>query len=384
MTITPFECRVPDSVIDDLYQRLDNTRWPDQLPGVGWDYGTERGFLQKLCDHWRHRFDWRAAEAKFNAFPQFMTEIGGETVHFYHISSLEPDALPLIITHGYPGSVAEFLDIFGPLTDPAKHGGDRRDAFHVIAPSIPGYGFSGPTRTTGFDIGRAADVNIALMEMLGYDRYVAQGGDWGSAISTAMAVKQPERVIALHLNFITGHPADPANPHAGLSEAEVKALEWKANYDRWESGYQAIQGTKPQSIAYGLNDSPAGLAGWIVEKFKTWSDCGDAVESFSKDKLLENIMLYWVTGTINSAMRLYYEVMAPNRWKGVPADKVAVPTGHARFPAEIRPTPRLWAEQIYTNLIHWREMPAGGHFAADEQPEAFVDELRGFFRQFRG
>lgn len=381
--ITPFRCDVSEDMLVDLRERLSRTRFPDQLPDAGWDYGTEKSFLQELCAYWRDSFDWRAAEARFNAFPQFTTMINDEHVHFYHIRSPHPDALPLIITHGYPGSVAEFLDVFGPLSDPVRYGGSPRDAFHVIAPSIPGYGFSGPTRNKGFNIAKAADINIRLMELLGYDRYIAQGGDWGSAISTTVALKRPDRVCALHLNFILGQPADPADPLAGLTEEEKRALEWKEAYDARESGYRSIQGTKPQSLAYGLTDSPAGLAAWIVEKFKTWSDCGDDIEtSFSKDHLLENIMLYWVTGTINSAMRLYYEGGAAPNTAAAQLPRVQVPTGYAHFPAEIRPTPRAWAEQIYP-IVRWTKMERGGHFAAFEQPGPFVDELRAFCRDFR-
>ena len=382
-TITPFECQVPDAVLADLKDRLARTIWPDQLDGAGWDYGTERDFLQQLCTYWRDEFDWRASEARFNRYPQFKTEIEGETVHFYHIRSPEPGAVPLIITHGYPGSVAEFLDLLGPLSDPASHGGDPRDAFHVIAPSIPGYGFSGPTRNRGFNLHKAASVNGQLMERLGYDRDVAQGGDFGSAISSALAQLHPDRVIALHLNFILGRPADMAHPMAGLNEQEIAEQAWKQNYDAHESGYQAIQGTKPQTLAYGLTDSPAGLAAWIVEKFKTWSDCGDDVEaSFSKDHLLENIMLYWVTGTINSAMRLYYESIGPDRAPAPDWTFVTTPTAHARFPAEIRPTPRIWAEQMY-NVVRWTTQPKGGHFAAFEAPELFLADLREFCRDYR-
>ena len=381
--ITPFQCRVGDAVIADLKERLARTRLPDQLDGAGWDYGTERSYLDELCAYWRDEFDWRAAEARFNHYPQFTSDINGERVHFYHIRSPEPDAKPLIMTHGYPGSVAEFLNVLGPLSDPVSHGGNPRDAFHVVAPSIPGYGFSGPTRHKGFNIARAAAINDRIMELLGYDQYFAQGGDYGSAISSRMAMNHPERVMGLHLNFIVGRPPDMANPMAGLSEAEVAEQVWKRNYDAHESGYQAIQGTKPQSLAYGLNDSPAGLAAWIVEKFKTWSDCdGDIEKSWSKDHLLENIMLYWVTGTINSAMRFYYECIGPS---AAPQDEwryVTVPTAHARFPAEIRPTPRLWAEQMY-NVVRWTKLPRGGHFAAFEQPELFVNDLREFCRSFR-
>ena len=302
--IRPFRCEITDAQIADVNRRLDQTRWPDQLDGAGWDYGTERGFLQELCQYWRRQFDWRASEARFNAHPQFLTEIEGEQVHFYHARSPEPDAVPLIITHGYPGSVAEFLDVIGPLSDPVRHGGKASDAFHVIAPSIPGYGFSGPTRHKGFDIAAGGAINLKLMELFGYDRYIAQGGDWGSAISSNMAVRAPERVMALHLNFIIGFPPDMSDPLAGLTEKERADQAWKAEYDRHEAGYQAIQGTKPQSLAYGLTDSPAGLAGWVTEKFKTWSDCDDDVTtSFPMDRLLDNVALYWITGTINSAMR---------------------------------------------------------------------------------
>jgi microsomal epoxide hydrolase len=381
--LRPFTCHVADETIADVKARLGQTRFPDQLDGAGWDYGTERSYLEQLCAYWRDGFDWRAAEARFNRYPQFTTELLGENVHFYHIRSPEPDAVPLIITHGFPGSVAEFLDILGPLSDPAAHGGNPRDAFHVVAPSIPGYGFSGPTRNKGFSLAKAAEVNVALMERLGYDRYFAQGGDFGSAISATMAMTHPGRVIALHLNFILGRPADPANPFAGLTEAEIAQQDWKRNYDLHESGYQAIQGTKPQTLAYGLTDSPAGLAAWIMEKFRTWSDCGDNVEaSFSKDHLLENIMLYWVTGTINSAMRLYYESIGPSRTPGPDWTFVVAPTAHARFPAEIRPTPRAWAEQMY-NIVRWTVLPKGGHFAAFEQPALFLEDLREFCRDYR-
>lgn len=382
-TLTRFRCAVPDDVIADVKERLANTRFPDQPAGAGWDYGTELGYLKSLCDYWRDEFDWRAAEARFNAFPQFTCNINDTHVHFYHVRSPVPEAMPIIITHGYPGSVAEFLDIIGPLTDPESHGGRREDAFHVVIPSIPGYGFSGPTRERGFTIAKASAINVRIMELLGYDRYMAQGGDYGASISTGMAALHPDRVIALHLNFILGRPADPANPLAGLTEKEKADLEWKAHYDTREAGYQAIQGTKPQSLAYGLTDSPAGLAAWIVEKFKTWSDCGEDIESsFTKDQLLENIMLYWVTGTINSAMRLYYETVGPDRPSDPVWPYITVPTAHARFPREIRPTPRLWAEQMY-NIVRWSEQPRGGHFAAFEAPLDYVADLCEFARDYR-
>jgi microsomal epoxide hydrolase len=382
--ITPFRSETPQAVIDDVKDRLARTRFPDQLEGAGWSYGSDLAYVRDLCAYWRDRFDWRAAEARFNAYPQFTTQIDGEQVHFYHIRSPESAARPLIITHGYPGSVAEFLDVFGPLTDPARHGGKGSDAFHVIAPSIPGYGFSGPTRHQGFNTARAADVNLKLMDLLGYEHYFAQGGDWGSAISTEMAARAPERIAALHLNMIMGWPADPDNPLVGLDADEIAYVEWKRGYDANESGYQIIQATKPQSLAYGLTDSPAGLAAWIVEKFKTWSDCGDDIESsYTKDQLLENVMLYWVTGTINSAMRMYYESLGPGRALMPTSGRIGVPTGYSHFPAEIRRTPRAWAEQRFSNIVYWNKVPKGGHFAAFEQPRLFVDEVRAFFRPFR-
>lgn len=381
--IVPFESHVPDAVIADLKERLARTRWPDEPEGAGWDYGASMPYVRELCDYWRDGFDWRAAEARFNAFPHYMTQIGGQQLHFYHIRSPEPDAVPLIITHGYPGSVAEFLDIFGPLSDPRADGGDPKDAFHIVAPSIPGYGFSGPTKGTGFSSREAAKANLRLMTLLGYDRFIAQGGDWGSSISSLMATYAPERLIALHLNFMVGRPTDPADPEAELDADERAYVAWKRDYDAHESGYQFIQGTKPQSLAYGLTDSPAGLAAWIVEKFKTWSDCGGDIESsYTKDQLLENIMLYWVTGTINSAMRLYYESIGPGRVV-MDVTQIAVPTGHAQFPAEIRRTPRPWAKNIYTNIVRWTRMPRGGHFAAFEAPDIFVEEVRTFAREFR-
>jgi len=382
--VAPFELHVPDAVIEDLRRRLEHTRWPDEPEEAGWDYGTNLAYVQELCEYWRNGFDWRAAEARFNAFPQFMTEINGQNLHFYHIRSPEPDATPIIITHGYPGSVAEFLDIFGPLSNPRAHGGNPSDAFHVVAPSIPGYGLSGPTRGKGFSSREAARINVRLMELLGYEGYIAQGGDWGAQISSLNAIYAPERVIGLHLNLMVGFPADPANPTAGLTDEELDYLKWKAAYEANESGYQVIQRTKPQSLAYGLNDSPAGLAAWIVEKFKTWSDCGDDIESsYSKDQLLENIMLYWVTQTINSAMRLYYEALGPGRLVN-DVTAISVPVGHARFPAEIRRTPRAWAETVCSNIIRWEEKPRGGHFAALEVPDLFIDEIRAFAQQLRG
>lgn len=382
LAISPFTVIVSDAQIDDLRTRLALTRWPDQLADSGWAYGTDRASLQALCEHWRERFDWSAFAARLNAYPQYLTEIDGEQLHFYHLRSPEPGAKALLLTHGWPGSVAEFLDVIGPLSNPRAHGGNPEDAFHVVVPSIPGYGYSGPTRQSGINGQRIAAMFDQLMQQLGYARYFAQGGDWGSMITVLLGGCYPERVEAIHLNFLRAGPPDAANPGADLSPAEIEALKRNERYTEHESGYQQIQRTRPQTLAYALNDSPAGLAGWILEKFQAWSDCnGNVLNSYSYDRLLENISLYWLTGTIGSSMRLYYEEIGPNG-RRQPLPKVAVPTGHALFPAEIMYTPRRWAEARF-NIQRWQTMPRGGHFAAMEVPELFVGELREFFRGYR-
>ena len=378
-TVRPFEVTVDPDDVSELRRRLDETRWPDQLPDAGWAYGTEREYLRTLCAYWRDEFDWAAFESRFNAFDAYETTIDGQPIRFYHVRSPEPDALPLCLSHGWPGSVAEFLDVFGPLADPATHGGDPGDAFDVVAPSLPGYGFSGPTREQGYDVERIADAFDELMARLGYDRYVAQGGDWGALITAILGAKHPERVEAIHTNMLFVSPSKLDDPMGMLDEAgESDYRETKA-FREDETGYQAIQSTKPQTLAYGLSDSPVGLAAWIVEKFRTWSDCdGDVESSFSRDRLLDNVSVYWLTNTINASMRLYYETDA----REVIPESVDVPTGHARYPGEISKTPRVWAEEVY-DLVYWSEPPEGGHFAAMEVPELFVDDLRAFFRRFR-
>ncbi len=381
LDIRPFQVRVSVAEIADLRDRLVRTRWPDQIEGSGWDYGTDRGYLQSLCDYWRDGFDWRGFEARLNRFPQFLTEIDGQRLHFIHARSPERDAQPLIITHGWPGSVVEFLEVIGPLSDPRAHGGDPRDAFHVIAPSMPGFGFSGPTTTRGYRGRHIAAAFDRLMGTLGYGRYFAQGGDKGTLMSILLGATYPERVKAIHLNLINAPPPDPANPHEGLDTEDIAGLAKTAQFAERETGYQAIQRTKPQTLAYGLTDSPAGLAGWLVEKFRTWSDCsGDIERSFSRDRLLDNISLYWLTGTINSSMRSYFEESGPGRQEPVPG--VQVPVGHAQFPAEIILTPRHWAERKF-NITSWHRMPRGGHFAAMEVPDLYVEEVRTFFRAYR-
>lgn len=380
LDLQPFTVDIPETQLDDLRDRLARTRLPQQLPDAGWDYGTELGYLTELIGYWRDRYDWRRAEARLNAFPQFLTEIDGAQVHFLHVRSPEPDALPLVITHGWPGSVVEFLDVLGPLSDPVAHGGDPADAFHVVAPSIPGYGFSGPTRDRGWDPLRVARAWAQLMAGLGYERYGAQGGDWGSMISTQLGVADPEHVVGIHLNMLVAGPP-PDTDLADLTAAEQDALASMATYDRIDSGYAKIQGTKPQTIGYALDDSPAGLLAWIVEKFRTWTDCeGDVERSLTRDQMLDNVMLYWLTATAHSAGRIYYEATAGGSFS--PRARIEVPVGVAAFPREIIRCPRSWAE-ARANVVHWTDMPRGGHFAAFEEPALLVADVRDFFRPLR-
>jgi len=377
----PFVVEFDDASVDDLRARLRATIWPDQLSDSGWEYGTDLAYIRELCDHWAERFDWDRFRGRANAHPQMVTEIDGERIHAVHARSPEPDALPLIISHGWPGSIAELWDVIGPLSDPRAHGADPADAFHVIAPSLPGYGFSGPTRHRGINAAAIATRFASLMQGLGYDRYAAQGGDWGALITTELAHQHPNRVTAIHLNLLNC-PAPPRDRlFDGVTDAERDDLARARRFQAHETGYQAIQSTKPQTVAYGLTDSPAGLAAWIVEKFHTWSDChGDLDSLLTRDRLLDNITIYWLTRTINSSMRLYYETIGPDRAK--PPSRVTVPTGHARFPAEIYKAPRAWAEAWYP-IDHWVDMPRGGHFAAMEVPDLFVADVRTYFRTHR-
>jgi len=379
--IRPFTIAIPDDVLDDLRDRLARTRWPDQIPGVGWEYGAELETVRDLCDYWRTSFDWRRAEAELNRWPQFETDLDDLHVHFVHARSPHPDAIPLCITHGWPGSIAEFAKIVGPLTDPTAHGGAPSDAFHVVAPSMPGYGFSGPTTVTGVDIRRVAAANAALMARLGYQRYGAQGGDWGAIATAHLGLLDAEHLYGIHVNMAVPRP--PAgDPLAGVEPDEMQGLADMASFRDHETGYQRIQGSKPQTLAYGLTDSPAGLAAWILEKFRSWSDCnGDVYSRFTHDELLTNITIYWVTGTINASTRLYYETMRSGSL-GAIEGKVQVPTAIAVFPKELYRPPRAWCEQVY-NVAQWTKMPSGGHFAAMEEPALLVDDIRTFFRRFR-
>lgn len=380
--IVPFTIAVPDAVLEDLRERLSRARYPDEIEGAGWTYGANLAYVRELVDYWRDDFDWRAQERRLNRFEQFRTNIDGLDVHFIHRRAADPDAFPLLIVHGWPGSFVEFHKIIEPLADPAGHGGQAADAFHLVIPSIPGYGFSDKPREAGYSPRRMAEIFTKLMARLGYARYGAQGGDYGSLISRILGRIDAEHVAGIHLNLCTaGPPPGVADPTAGVPAAELEQMrERQAFWTDDERGYSAIQGTKPQTIGYALNDSPVGLAAWIVEKFRAWSDVNGDVESkFTKDELLTNVTVYWVTGTPTSAARLYYELRHP----GFPAaGRVEVPTGCAAFPKEISFTPRRWLEAAY-NLTHFTIMPRGGHFAALEEPALLIDDVRAFFRTVR-
>jgi microsomal epoxide hydrolase len=379
-TFTPYRVDVADADLHDLRDRLRRTRFPNTITGSGWDAGTDLDYLRELVTYWIDGFDWRAQEARINAFEQFTTTIDDQNIHFVHARSPEPDALPLLLVHGWPGSIVEFLDVLGPLTDPVAHGGDAADAFHVVAPSLPGYTFSGPTHEAGWHPRRIAGAFVEIMAALGHDRYGAQGGDWGSIVTANVADLAPEQVVGLHLNFVVARP--PKDDPAPLSDADQETLAAMARWRRDEAGYQEIQGTKPQSLGYGLEDSPAGLAAWIVEKFRTWSDCdGDVERSFTKDQLLTNVTAYWATATATSSTRLYREMRLAGR-EAMPSGFVGVPTGITDFAGEITRMPRSWVESSY-NVVRWTEQPRGGHFAAMEVPDLFVEEVRAFFAPLR-
>jgi len=382
MQIEPFRIAVPDSVLTDLRERLARTRFPDEIPGSGWTYGTNLAYLKELVAYWRDRYDWRKAEAELNRFPQFRAKVDGLGIHFIHRKGVGPKPLPLVITHGWPGSVAEFTEIIEPLADPAKHGGDAADAFDVIAPSMPGYGFSDHATEPGMNPQKIAALWVELMRGLGYERFGAQGGDWGAMVTTYLGLEHAAHLVGIHLNMVIAIPEDTKNLD-GVTSDEVAALMEARQWLQDETGYQKIQGTKPQTLAYGLNDSPAGLAAWIVEKFRTWSDCGGDVERrFTKDRLLTNIMLYWLPETANSSCRLYYEAMHTGTWaaRGLHVD---VPTGCAIFPREMVRPPRAWAEKAF-NVKRFTKFESGGHFAAMEEPKALVEDIRAFFRPLRG
>jgi microsomal epoxide hydrolase len=379
--ISPFTVSVADPVLADLRERLARWRRPNQLRGAGWEQGTELSYLEALVDYWRDGYDWRHEERRLNRLAHFRTEDDGQPIHFIHARSRHEGALPLVLVHGWPGSVVEFLDVIGPLTDPVAHGGDAADAFHVVAPSLPGYAFSGPTSTPGWHPRRIAQAFARLMADLGYGRYGAQGGDWGSVVGANLADLDRSHVAGLHLNFVAIGRPEGDDPDT-LTAAEGQAMDNLRAWRRTGAGYQEIQATRPQTLGYALEDSPAGLAAWIVEKFRAWSDCGGDLErAFTRDQLLTNVMLYWVTATATSSTRLYHEMRRAGA-SALPQSFIEVPTGIARYPAEITRVPRRWVERRY-HVTHWAELDRGGHFAAMEVPELFVGDVRRFFRTVR-
>jgi epoxide hydrolase len=378
--IRPFEVEVPDADLADLRRRLSETRWSDEETVDDWSQGVPLDYLQSVCAYWRDRYDWRRCEDRLNALPQFRAEIEGLDIHLIHVRSDEPGATPMVLTHGWPGSVLEFLDVIEPLVDPVRHGGEASDAFHLVIPSLPGFGFSAKSRRTGWNRERVADAWATLVSELGYDRFIAQGGDWGASVSNQLAIRHPERLSGVHVNLVSAGPSPDAP--AGSDQEAAAIAEWErvdAHHARWEVGYMHQQRTRPQTLGYGLTDSPAGQCAWILEKFRSWSDCGDdPVRGFGIDRLLDNITLYWLTASATSSARFYWECQP------APFDLVVdVPAGATIYPKEIRRPHRRWAERVYPDLRYWNEVDRGGHFAAMEVPDVFVDEMRSFARVLR-
>jgi epoxide hydrolase len=375
--IRPFRIDVSEDVINDLRQRLHATRWPDRETVTDWTQGAPLAWIQDMCRYWADGYDWRAREAKLNRFDQFKTSINGLDIHFIHQRSPHDEARPLLITHGWPGSVVEFHKVIEPLTNPTAFGGDAHDAFHVICPTLPGFGFSGKPTTTGWGVDHIADAWAVLMARLGYDHYFAQGGDWGSAVTRSIGAQHVDHCDAIHITLAMGsRPNVVSEP----TPEEQRALDGGAHYQAWDSGYSKQQATRPQTLGFGLADSPSGQAAWILEKFWAWTDCGGHPENvLHRDELLDNVMIYWVTNSATSSARLYWESFGrPRR-----ASTVSIPVGVAVYPKEIVAPVREWMHAEYPNIVHWSEQPKGGHFAAFEQPELFIADVRACFRQFR-
>jgi pimeloyl-ACP methyl ester carboxylesterase len=376
-SINPFKIDIPQAQLDDLKARLANTRWPNAEPVDDWSQGAPLTSVQALCEYWQHSYDWRRCERELNSYPQFTTEIDGLDIHFLHIRSPHNDAMPMIMTHGWPGSILEFMRVIEPLTNPTAHGGHASDAFHLVIPSLPGYGFSGKPTCTGWGLERIAKAWITLMAKLGYTKYVAQGGDWGSGVTSAIGYINPPECQAIHVNMALAQPS--AEDMETLTERDQKALADIQYYFDSDSGYAMIQKTRPQSLGYGLADSPAAQAAWIYEKFHRWTDNnGRPEDALTPDQMLDDISMYWLTNSGASSARLYWE-----SFDHIFAEPMTIPCGISVFPKELFRPARHWAERIYQNLIHWNELEKGGHFAAFEQPELFVNEVRSCFANFR-
>ena len=376
--VEPFALHVAQGELDDLQGRLARTRWPEQETVGDWSQGARLLKVQELCAYWRDRYDWRRCEAMLNGFGQFRTTLDGLGTHFLHVRSPEADALPMIMTHGWPGSVIEFHRVIGPLTDPAAHGGEARDAFHLVLPSLPGFGFSDKPAATGWGTERVALAWVTLMDRLGYGRYVAQGGDWGAVVTAAIGAMRPPGCAAVHLNTVSAAPRKGADADPSPEEQESLAL--MKQYGTDGIGYAKKMGTRPQTIGYMLADSPAGQAAWIYEKLQAWSDSPDGPEAlFGMDAMLDNIMLYWLPNAGASSSRLYWESLGD----AALSKPIGIPTGVSVFPRDINKSPRRWAERCLWNIVHWNEVARGGHFGAFEQPELFVREVRHCFRGLR-
>lgn len=371
--IRPFEIAVSDEVLADLKSRLQATRWPEQELVDDWSQGTPLAWLKEVCDTWANDYDWRAREAALNRFDHFITDIDGVDIHFVHQRSPHENATPLLITHGWPGSIVEFHKVIEPLADPTKHGGSADDAFHVICPSLPGFGFSGKPTTTGWGVEKIATVWAELMARLGYDHYLAQGGDWGSAVTTSIGWQDPDHCDGIHITLAMGtSPAIEGEP----TEEEQRAIAGATFYQQWDSGYSTQQRTRPQTVGYSLVDSPSGLAAWILEKFWAWTDCDGHPENvLDRDELIDNLMLYWATETGASSARIYWESFG-----SIKREPVEIPTGVTVHPKEIVTPVRHWMKPNYPNITYWNEQNKGGHFAAFEQPEMFVDDIRQWAR----
>jgi epoxide hydrolase len=371
--IRSFQISVNDAELDDLKRRLRATRWPDAQTVGDWSQGIPLDYVRKVCDYWAHQYDWRKTEARLNALPQFHTELDGVDIYFLHIRSRHEDALPLVLTHGWPGSIVEFLKVIPALTDPTAHGGQANEAFHVVCPALPGYGFSGKPKQNGWSVEKIARAWSTLMLRLGYQRYYAQGGDWGAVVTTAIALQDSEHCHGIHLNMPVVRP--DMSTMSSLTEEEQSGLAGMQHNQDWDSGYSKQQSTRPQTLGYGLADSPAGQAAWIFEKFWAWTDSnGNPENVLTRDEMLDDVMLYWLPNSAASSARLYWE-----SFNKIAYDPIRIPVGCSVFPKEIFRVSRRWAEKRYTNLVYWNRLEKGGHFAAFEQPELFVGELRACF-----
>jgi pimeloyl-ACP methyl ester carboxylesterase len=377
--LSPFTAHVPQTALDDLKRRLAAVRWPDKGSATDWSQGVPLPRAQEFIEYWRTRYNWRRAESSLNALPQFRTQIDGLGIYFIHVRSKHENALPIILTHGWPGSTIEFLQVIEPLADPTAHNGKAEEAFHVVVPSLPGFGFSDKPTEAGWRLPRIANAWAELMARLGYSRYVAQGGDWGAGVTSWMAKQRAPGLAAIHLNLPILFPPPPPPP-GGYTAAEQGALAQLAKYGSDGSAYGLIQGTRPQTLGYGLADSPVGQAMWIYEKFQGWSDNkGDPAEAISIDHMLDDISLYWLTDTATSSARLYFESWGKDFGR-MPID---LPVAVSIFKGDFFTPPKVWGDQTYSKLFYWNEVPKGGHFAALEQPELFVAELRKSFAQVR-